>query len=729
MNQSPESLTHDPHHPNLISSMKIKSIPSAWILSFALAAAFSVDTGHCASGPLVDLDASKLAEGPLPSWTNTGSLKGSFKNDGALPQVKVIDGVKAVAFGGAEHLLADFTAPDSITGDKPFSCVVRAYSTDIRGERALIAWSTRPGNCLELEWSDAPGWGAIGTFSDAQMGWTKGAPPTGKWHHLIYTYTGGKDGTLQAWCDAELRAEKKGTVATKPGKPFVLGACQAENGPDKVTYEHSIVGAIASVQVHDHALGAMEVWKASGMDTPYPVAPGRDAVLDGITTTLKWEPVTPGAASYDVYLGTDKAALEAASNSLPAGTAADWSKVYKGSQPAAKTGFGPLALKLGTTYYWRIDQRGGQGTLKRGATATFSTDSGMATNPKPDTGGFFVDGGKKMELAWKPGKYAVKQNIHFGKTAAEVLASNKPIAADLPAGTTSIAFPVKQPAVGDTYFWRVESVNGNNIPTTKGEVWCVRIINKKLRIYLLGGQSNASGCASCIGLPPELLGPQKSVIAFARGSIQVKEYGWDWLKDGLGDGFGDRGKGAFGPELTFGVNMAKAKPGEVLGILKCAWGATDLGVQWRPPGAGGETGPLYKRFIEAVHQGIAALDPAFEPEIAGMIWMQGESDASNKQMTADYVKNLSAFIKDIRVEAKRPDMPFVLAQISKAPAWGPDLGDALRAAQLEVVKTVPKTATFPTDDYKLCDPWHYDTEGMISLGQRFAKAMLDLEKK
>ena len=70
----------------------------------------------------------------------------------------------------------------------------------------------------------------------------------------------------------------------------------------------------------------------------------------------------------------------------------------------------------------------------------------------------------------------------------------------------------------------------------------------------------------------------------------------------------------------------------------------------------------------------------------------------------------------------------MLAQISKAPAWGPDQGDGLRAAQLEVVRTVPYTATFPTDDCKLCDPWHYDTQGMISLGERFAKAMLDLEK-
>ncbi len=700
-----------------------------WMLIFQALVAWMPNPGVCATEPLVDMDAGRLTEGPLSAWDNTGSLKGTFKNDGTQPQVKIIGGTKAVAFGGGDHMLADFTAPDSITGDRPFSCVVRAYCTDIRGERALISWSTRPSNCLEIEYGDAPQWGAIGTYSDAQLGWTKGAPQTGKWHRLVYTYTGGKDGTLQAWCDSELRAEKRGTVATKPGKQFVLGACQAEDGPNKFRYEHAIVGAIASVKVYDHALSPFEVWKASGMDTPYPVAPGRDSELGGITTTLKWEPVAVGAATYDIYVGTNQAALETATKDLPAGKAADWSRIYKGNQPAAQTEFGPLVLKLGTTYYWRIDQRGDQGTVKRGVVFGFSAGSGLAANPKPDTGGFFVDGSKKTELAWRPGRHAVKQNIYFGNTAAEVLASNKPIAADLPASATSIPFPVKEPVVGKTCFWRVESVNGDNIPTTKGEVWSVRIIKKKLKIYLLGGQSNASGCASCIGLPEELVGPQKNVIVFARGSIKVKEYGWDWLKDGLGDGFGDRGKGAFGPELTFGVHMAKAKPGEVVGIIKCAWGATDLARQWRPPGAGGETGPLFKGFVEALHQGLAALDPAFEPEFAGMIWMQGESDASNKQMTADYAKTLTAFIKDIREEVKQLNMPFVLAQISKVPAWGPDQGDGLRAAQLEVTKTVPNTATFPTDDYKLCDPWHYDTQGMVSLGERFAKAMLNLETK
>lgn len=147
--------------------------------------------------------------------------------------------------------------------------------------------------------------------------------------------------------------------------------------------------------------------------------------------------------------------------------------------------------------------------------------------------------------------------------------------------------------------------------------------------------------------------------------------------------------------------------------------------------AGGQTGPLYRGFVEAVGKGMAALDPAFEPEFAGMIWMQGESDSGDQKMADDYAKNLSCLIKDIRAETKTPNLPFVFAPISKAPAWDnpPNCGPRIRAAQLEVSKTVSHTATFATDDYKMCDPWHYDTAGMMSLGERFAKAMKEIESR
>src|SRR6266487_7023615 len=48
---------------------------------------------------LIDLDARGLSEGPLATWTNTGSVLGDFTSAGAVvPQVTNVAGVHGVGF-------------------------------------------------------------------------------------------------------------------------------------------------------------------------------------------------------------------------------------------------------------------------------------------------------------------------------------------------------------------------------------------------------------------------------------------------------------------------------------------------------------------------------------------------------------------------------------------------------------------------------------------------------
>ena len=706
-----------------ISMKRLFLNPVTWPLFTALLGAW----GLAAERPLLDLDATALPAGPVTEWVNAGTLVAVFKSAAAV-QVKTVDGTKAVEFSGRDHFLADCRAPGSITGDRPWTVIVRTRCTNIRGEHALVAWAARPNNCLEIEYGDTLNWGAVGTWNDPNtLGWTKESPEPGKWHILCYTYAGGQLGELQAWCDGELLSSKKVTLATKPDYAFVLGACQFETAPGEYRYEHAIVGAIASLRVYDRALSGVEIWNASGKNSAFVVSPPRDSTLDTLSTELKWLPGSPEAVSFDVYIATSPLALDHAINTMPVGLLGEFKNVYKGNQPASKTSFGPLRLNLGQTYYWRIDQRDAAGKVTRGEVSRFSTESGKATDPTPADGYIFVEGGKHV-LSWKPGKYAVRQNIYLGNSASEVRTAGVPQVRDLSPTVTSIPLPRTNLIPGESRYWRVESINGQNLPVVRGDVWSFRLVKKKLKVYLLAGQSNAVGCSMVTGVPAQYRGFNRNVIVFVRGECRLGNYGWAYLRDGLGSGFGDRdGKGTFGPELTFGYTMSSDNPSEVIAIIKCAWGGTNLGIQWRPPSAGGETGPLYKAWVEAYHEALEKLDPAFEPQFAGMLWMQGESDTGDTKLANDYGKNLTAFIKDIRAETKSPDLPFVLATISNADAWKA-YGDVVRAAEAEVAKTVPFTATFLTADYGMCDPWHYDTPGMVSLGQRFAKAMKELEK-
>jgi len=223
--------------------------------------------------PLVDLDASKLSEGPLPVWENAGSLKGTFSSDGTNPQVRIVGGVKAVDFGGKDHMLSDFKAPASITGDKPWTCIVRTYCRDVSRERTLVSWSNRPENCLEIEYGDAVLWGALGTWSANTTGWNNNVPRPHRWRTLIYTYQGGKDGEFQAWCDGELRVSRRFTLGTKEGRPFVLGACMTGDPHRNPGYTHFIDGAIASVRIFARGFTPLESWRASGFTSAYPGSP------------------------------------------------------------------------------------------------------------------------------------------------------------------------------------------------------------------------------------------------------------------------------------------------------------------------------------------------------------------------------------------------------------------------------------------------------------------------
>lgn len=680
-----------------------------------------------AQTPLIDLDANKLSEGPLAAWKNAGSLEGAFSNDGANPQVKVIDGVKAVDFSGKDHMLADFKAPASLVGDKPWTVIVKTNCRELTGERTLISWSNRPDRCLEIGYGEATFFGVIGTWSNDVSGWLDNVPVKNKWHTLIYSYAGGKDGEFQAWCDGDLRISRKFSLATKEDRPFVIGACMTGDPAPGVGYVHNVNGAIASIKVYDRGFTTVQSWNAYGFNSAILLAPQRGATVDALTSMLKWEKGSPDVASYAIRVSNDKLVAENDVKSTAGFTIID--KVNK-------TEYGPLKLNLGKTYYWKVDQLDASGKVaQKGIVSEFKTETGNAAKPVPADSYIFVEGGKH-ELAWTPGKYAVKQNVYIGETAEEALAKKKPNFAGLAASVTSVELPIKNPALGKSYYWRVETINSNKLSVSKGDVWSFRTVSKKLKVYISSGQSNSVGCSMVTGMPEKYKGFNKNCIIFVRGECIPKNeknepaYGWAYLKDGLGSDFGNRdGKGTFGPELLFGYNMAPQDPKQVMAIIKIAWGGTNLGAQWRPPSAGGTVGDLYTKWVNFFNEAKSTLDPAFEPEFCGMIWMQGESDASDKQMTADYAKNLTAFIKDIRTETKQPNLPFVLAQISKMPAWGPDLGDGVRAAEVEVVNTVPNTGTFTTDDYGMGDPWHYDTAGMVSLGERFAVAMKKLVEK
>ncbi len=230
-----------------------------------------------------------------------------------------------------------------------------------------------------------------------------------------------------------------------------------------------------------------------------------------------------------------------------------------------------------------------------------------------------------------------------------------------------------------------------------------------LKIFLVAGQSNGDGRGNPTDLPANLQNPQ-GVPIFHNGQ-------WHGLQPGLTD---QNHPGLFGPEITFGRDVAEALAGENVALVKYAWGGTNLAVDWNPDTPGAH----YTAFMNAVRQALANVGPDYLPEIAGMIWMQGESDTGDVTRAESYEANLTNFIETVRTDLGAPDMPFVIGEILDYPTY--TYADVVREAQANVAAADRMVALVRTDDLPIIvgNDNHYNAAGQMELGSRFALAVL-----
>ncbi len=235
----------------------------------------------------------------------------------------------------------------------------------------------------------------------------------------------------------------------------------------------------------------------------------------------------------------------------------------------------------------------------------------------------------------------------------------------------------------------------------------------KLKVFLMAGQSNMVGNSDNNVLPAELKVNQNNIKINVFGTAN---FDWGPLRPGLGSI-----PAAHGSEVSFGYNMAKYMPNDSIAIIKGAWSGTDLATRWRPPSSGGTVGDLYTQFVAKTHAAIAALGSGYQVEIAGMCWMQGESDAMNLTSANAYQTNLTNFIHDIRAEFNVPDMPFSIGKIMSDATY--QYYSIVRQAEDNVVAAGTKISDFETSDLTISGG-HYVLDGCRVLGERFATNML-----
>jgi hypothetical protein len=129
--------------------------------------------------------------------------------------------------------------------------------------------------------------------------------------------------------------------------------------------------------------------------------------------------------------------------------------------------------------------------------------------------------------------------------------------------------------------------------------------------------------------------------------------------------------------------------------------------------------------MATIEDALAALEAdGYRPEVAGMIWMQGESDAYTPAFADAYELRLGHFIDRVRTDVETPDMRFVIGLIDCLGLC--PYREIVRDAQAAVADADPLVSTIETEDLGryVDDPGHYHGPGMRVMGERFANALL-----
>ena len=262
---------------------------------------------------------------------------------------------------------------------------------------------------------------------------------------------------------------------------------------------------------------------------------------------------------------------------------------------------------------------------------------------------------------------------------------------------------------------------------------------KPVKVILLLGQSNASGCSIvsyleknsspedyaryCAGYPSVLI----NYCIDDHNACSEGEFVRVDLTCGASDGF-------FGPEVGMADMLSQAYPDETVLILKYTMSGYSLHYHWLKAG---QRGSIYDAFLTFVTENMKHLDAlGYDARIGAICWMQGESDTTDFKGER-YFDNQQAFVsylrEDLEPYAEEGGICFIDAGISSSPYCEPAY-PTVNEAKRRFAELSPLNYYFSTIDEGLVtvnepegDPdWgHYDALCELKLGRLFAERIIE----
>lgn len=234
---------------------------------------------------------------------------------------------------------------------------------------------------------------------------------------------------------------------------------------------------------------------------------------------------------------------------------------------------------------------------------------------------------------------------------------------------------------------------------------------EEFHLFLLVGQSNMAGRGEVSDADRK---PDPHVLMFNEEGNWVPAIDpMHWDKPAVvGVGLG----------RTFGIELAKAKPGVTIGLIPCAVGGSPID-SWQP-GAFDEPTKTHP-WDDAMARARRALAAG---TLKGILWHQGESDSLAERAPA-YEAKLHELVARFRRELDTPEVPFIAGQMGKfadAP-WTPEK-ELIDAVHRALPAKIPRTAFVSADGLAhKGDKIHFDAASYRELGRRYVGAYLRLD--
>ena len=274
-------------------------------------------------------------------------------------------------------------------------------------------------------------------------------------------------------------------------------------------------------------------------------------------------------------------------------------------------------------------------------------------------------------------------------------------------------------------------------PTTLGDGE-----GKRVKVILLLGQSNATGCALNCYLEKNVGTEQYSKYEEGFSSVLTNYSVDNWINTSNGEfvkttvGFGHRGE-YFGPELGMAEVLSEKYPGETVVILKYTYSGSCLKTQWLD---GKKRGEIYEACIKFTQTYMdALLESNYDAKIGAICWMQGESDAIGR-IADKYYDNQKRFVSFLREDldkyADNGKIYFIDAGIQAGNIF--PRYEVVNEAKARLASESELNLYFSTIDAGLTtnlepkespDLAHYDSMSELKLGHLFAEYIISSYEK